>query len=385
MIGVRRDTGQLSVFREKDPRRWAALEGRIGDSSLPDWSWAMASSANESALILPSDSGPVWCTIEWATGKVLADRFEGMSRGGPARLGKSVYAPVVTPAGLIIVSRADGDAAWSVCDAEADVLTTDGSNSLRLSEFFAVPLVDETRQVVYWVCSVGYVKVSRTANAALATWRFRPWRSVGHNPRALVELGPAYRKTSSRPGFWQLCEDQDPSSRDGIVNRIIKIDGDEAADTEVVEAGQFMTTGRASFSWLYDYWTDIHQLNSNAQEQSELRYPLLQFGEKGLVVLAKVRPWEGREDLGLLTDIVNGTGQRARVMVRFALQGNGEPERALSADGIDGAGNVAGSVFPMSLAQLCELSVFLFDSYLYIILPEENQCYRWPVQSRMTT
>jgi len=86
------------------------------------------------------------------------------------------------------------------------------------------------------------------------SWEFRPWETDEYPATALIELGPPYRKTGSLSGFWQLCEDRDNLMRDGIVNKIIKLDGDERIDSENVECGQFVTTGSASFSWSDDYW-----------------------------------------------------------------------------------------------------------------------------------
>jgi hypothetical protein len=132
---------------------------------------------------------------------------------------------------------------------------------------------------------------------------------------------------------------------------------------------------------LYDFWTDVHHFNANLPEQTELRYPLLQFGEKGLVLVAKIRPWHGREDMGLFTEVFFNRREKTSVFVRFVVEGTGTPETALYADGVDGSQGVSGSLFRVPLAHLPELAVFIYDARLYIYFPDESKCYGWPLEA----
>jgi hypothetical protein len=62
------------------------------------------------------------------------------------------------------------------------------------------------------------------------------------------------------------------------------------------------------------------------------------------------------------------------------IEGAGVPERALFAEGVDGRQGQSGSLFPVSLAHLAELSVFIYDARLYLYFPEENICFGWPLE-----
>jgi len=382
LIALQRDVGKISVYQPGAAGRWRDLDGRTGEDGLPEWSWALATDTGETGLAIPGRDGPAWITVDWAAGKLQINRGEGRSVGGVVKLGKSLLAPVLRGDSFFMLYRKDGDASWSECKTSCDVAVV--APQLRRHErqpaFFGIPVVDDSRMIAYWPCRGGYIKVAEAGAANEHAWEFRLWETDEHPATALVELGPPYRKTGSRSGFWQLCEDHDHSRREGVINKIIKFDGDERADSEVLEYGQFVSTGRASFTWLYDFWNDVHMFNSNAGEQSELRYPLLQFGEKGLALVAKVRPWPGREDMGLFSEVLFNHLEKAPVFVRFVIEGVGTPERALYAEGVDGGQGPAGSLFRVSLGQLAELSVFIYDASLYIYFPEDNKCFGWPLE-----
>lgn len=381
LIALQRDIGKISVFQSDATGKWCGLDGKVGEDGLPEWSWSLGTDASETGLAIPCKDGPAWIVVDWAMGKLQIDRGEGRSVGGVARLGKFLLAPVLRGDSFFMLCRKDGDAQWSECKTTFDTAVV--ATQLRYQEdqlaYFGIPVVDESRMVAYWPCRGGYVKVAEANTASDHAWEFRHWETDEHPAMALIELGPPYRKTGSRSGFWQLCEDKDSSRRDGVVNKIIKFDGDERADSEVLEYGQFLSTGRASFSWLYDFWNDVHQFNANAGEQSELRYPLLQFGQKGLVLLAKIRPWQGREDMGLFSEVFFNRLEKASVFVRFVVEGAGIPESALYAEGVDGGQGPVGSLFRVSLVHMAELSVFIYDACIYIYFPEDNRCFGWPL------
>ena len=382
LIALQRDLGQISVYQSDATVKWRDLDGKAGEDGLPEWSWSLATGAAETGLAIPGKEGPAWITVDWVTGKLQIDRGEGRSIGGVARLGRFLLAPVLRGDSFFMLCRKEGDVKWSECKTSfaAEVVAPQLRRQEDQLACFGVPVVDDTRKVVYWPGRGGYVKVTEASAANEHAWEFRPWETDEHPATALIELGPPYRKIGSRPGFWELCEDKDFSRRDGVVNKIIKFDGDERADSEVLEYGQFVSTGRASFSWLHDYWKDVDKFNANAGAQRELRYPLLQLGEKGLVLLAKVWPWQGREDMGLFSEVFFNRQVKSSVFVRFVIEGAGICERALYAEGVDGRQGSAGSLFQVPLAQLAELSVFIYDAHLYIYLPEENKCFGWPLE-----
>jgi hypothetical protein len=382
LIALQRDIGKISVCQSSLGGKWSDLDGKVGEDNLPEWSWSLATDTAETGLAIPSIDGPAWVTIDWTTGKLKIDRGEGRSVGGIVKLGKFLLAPVLRGDNFFMLYRKDGDIDWSECKTTFDcaVIAPQLIRTKEQHAFFGVPVVDDSKMVAYWPCRGGYVKVRDDSAASDKFWEFRPWETDEYPATALIELGPPYRKTGSRSGIWQLCEDYDPSRRDGVVYKIIKFDGDERADSEVIDVGQFVSTGRASFSWLYDSWNDVHKPATNV-EQIELRYPLLQFGDKGLVIVAKVRPWERREDMGLFSEVFFNPQEKTSVFVRFVLEGDGFPEKALYAqDVVEGSEGKIGSLFKLSLAQLPELSVFVHDTHIHIYFPENNKCYSWPLE-----
>jgi len=383
LLAVQRDSGELWVFRPDKVKKWKALAGKAGGDTLPVWSYSLAVDSSESGLCIPTDQGPVWVTVNWVSSSIQFDRTEGRSIGGATRLGKYLLAPVLHGDNFVIVSRKEGDQSWSECSSVSDpaVVLPQLRSSSGQDAYLGIPVIDENKQIAYWPCRGGYVRVFSVNSSGGLSWEFRPWETDEHPAIALLELGPPYRRTGNRSGFWQLCEDRDHLVRDGIANKIIKLDGDERIDSENVECGQFVTTGRASFSWSDDYWDDIHKRNPRISEQRELRFPLLQFGEKGLALIAKVSPWEGRDELGVFSDIFFNRELKTTAFVRFVIEGSGIPEKALYAEGVDGVhGGVGGSLFPIGLAQLPEISAFIYGDSLHIYFPEKNDCFCWPLK-----
>jgi hypothetical protein len=379
LIALHRDSGRISIYQPDIGHKWRDIDGKLGGDDLPQWSWSLATDEIESGLAIPTSAGPVWVTVDWASEMMYVDRGVGRSVGGIARLGKLLLAPVMRGNDFFILYRKDDDANWSECKTNFNLSAV--ASQLSCSDgqqaFLGIPVIDETRMIAYWPCRGGYVKVVDAKPCDLA-WDFRQWETDIYPAKALIELGPPYKKIGARTGFWQLCEDHDPTRRDSVVNKIIKIDGDESADAEELEYGQFLSTGRASFGWLYDHWSDIHQINLNAGEHKEIRYPLLQFGEKGLVLVAKVLPWQGKPDMGAFSDIL-GPSEKSSVWIRFVIEGAGIPEKSLTADGVDDGSQQNGSLFKLSLSQLSDLTVFIYNASLYIYLPVDNKCFKWPL------
>ncbi len=382
LVALQREVGRFWVYRPNEAIKWKSLEGTAGADALPAWSWALTLDSTESSMCIPTEQGPAWLTFNWATNSVHAEHSAGQSIGAPVRVDTYILAPVKCEGRFSVVCRKKGDSTWSECVAGSDPgeVISHLQRNRDQEPYMGIPVVDEMKNIAYWPCRGGYVRVSVTNPTKELRWEFRTWDTDKHPATALIELGPPYRKTGSRSGFWQLCEDHDPLRRDGTVNKIVKFDGHETADSEVLEYGQFVSTGRASFSWLYDFWTDVNQLDMISGEQRELRYPLLQFGEKGLVLMAKVQPWKGRDDMGLFSETFFNRMERASVFVRFVIEGSGTPERALYAEGVDGGQSLKGSLFRVPLEQLANLSVFVYDARLYIYFPEDNRAFGWPLE-----
>jgi len=382
LLAFERDTGRVKVLQSGVSGVWREIEGKVGDDGMPEWSWSVSTDRAETGIAVPGRDGPAWVTVDWPNNKLKISRGKGRSIGGVARLGKFLLAPVLRGECFYMLCKKEGDADWSDCSAASDLTTVVTRLSYEKDQqpFFGVPVIDETKMVAYWPCRGGYVRVPEADAAGEHVWEFRSWETDEYPAKALIQLGSPYLKTGSHSGLWQLCEDFDPSRREGRINKIIKFDGDERTDSEVVEYGQFVSTGRASFSWLYDFWTDIHHFDATADEQIELRYPLLQFGEKGFVLIAKVRPWQGRDDMGLFTETLFDRLQRSSVFVRFVIQGPGMPEKALYAEGVDGTEGVAGSLFRVPLSQVTEISTFIHNSNLNIYFPDDNRCFGWPIE-----
>lgn len=380
LVAVDRISGSLWVFN-RDTMAWAEIAGRVGECSLPAWSWAAVCDELESGLCLPTDEGPVWAEINWATGAVVLDRAAGVSVGAAVSAGKYLLAPVLRDGVFAVLYRSPGGA-WADCVATSDAATVVPQLRRHPTQDAAcgIPVFDDVRNVVYWPLRGGYVKVSGFAGGT-PTWKFAPWETDEHPATALIELGAPVRRTGTQPGFWQVCEDRDTSVRDGIVNKLIKFDGDEHADSEIVECGQFLSTGQACFAWSEDYWTDVQQRNARLEEQTELRFPLVQFGDRGLVLVAKVLPWEGRDESLVFSDFVFNRMSKNRVMLRFVIENEGTPEIPLVADSVDGGNGSPASLFRATLSNVAEISCFIYENAMFVYLPEDNRCYRWSVSA----
>jgi len=383
LIALQRDSGRLWVYNPGLKHLWTELEGVVGECSLPAWSWSIAMDSSENTLCVPSEQGPVSLTVNWASNSINLIRAEGHSIGGTARLGDYLLAPVIRGEHLVIVSKKEDENMWRDCTPISDsglVLQKLTQNSLN-EAFLGIPVIQESKQIVYWSCREGYIRVSAGGESNGLSWEFKRFEKDGHPATALVELGPPYKKAGKKSGIWQLCESHDPDIRDGIVNTIIEFDGDSHLDWEEVKCGQFLTTGDASFSWADDHWHNIHKREQRIGAKGELHFPLIQFGSKGLVLIAKVAPWEGRDEFGVFTDIFFQRHVRTNTFVRFVLEGSGFPEKALFAKGLDGAlSGERGSLFRVGLAQCPEISAFVYDESLYIYLPERNECFFWPIK-----
>ena len=404
LLALERTSGRFFVYNS-DTFGWRELGGRLAPDNLPAWAWSVAVDHAESGVCIPDGTGPVWVTINWAKNRVDLDRAQGESVGGAVRMGNHVLVPVLRDGLFAMLARKDGAGQWFDCFALGDPkrvlkqLHREPNQDRRNEDqarhrtdqerrnpdqeaYLGIPVVDETRSVVFWPARGGYVKVAGFDSQEGPSWIFKTWET-GENPStALIELGPPLRMPK-KSGFWQLCEDKD-NSRDGIVYKVIKFDGDEVTDSEEISCGQFLTTGRASFSWTEDRWVDIRQRNSLADDQEGLRFPVLQFGDqdKGLVLVAKAS-WDDTDAAladELFSSLFFNRALRTMARVRFVIEGAETPEKALSIEGKDEFPDGNGSVFRVSLANLPELTAFTYSDSLFLYFPEKNECFRWPME-----
>ncbi len=380
LVAIDRISGSLWVFN-RDAFSWAEMSDRLGEDRLPVWAWSSATNEHETGVCVPTQEGPAWVEVNWATGGLSVDRAAGVSVGGAISVGRYLLAPVLRDGNFSVVYRTE-TASWADCTARFDAAVV--APMLRRvptqEAACGIPVLDSIRNIVYWPLRGGYVKVSGFTGG-VPTWEFRPWETDAHPATALIELGPPVWRGGTQPGFWQLCEDRDTSAIDGIVNKLIKFDGDEHADSEIVECGQFMSTGQASFAWSEDYWVDVRQRNTRLDEQAELRFPLLQFGDRGLALVAKVLPWDGRDESLVFSDFVFNRVSKNRVNLRFVIENEGTPEIPLSVEGVDGGAGNNGSLFRATLCNVAEISCFIHEDGLFVYLPEDNRCYRWTVSA----
>ncbi len=381
LIALQRDSGRFWVFCPEEGYPWVALDGSVGESALPWWSWSMAVDSGESTMYVPSDRGPACITINWASGSISVVRGEGHPIGGAARLGLYVLVPVLKGERFTIVwKRADADI-WQECapasESEATFTTLTCQDLKELC--FGIPVLLESKNVLYWSCQEGYVRVEINAESKKLTWKFKYFEANGKRARALVGLGPPYRVSGSRSGIWQLCESHDPTTRDGIIHVIIKLDGDPQLDFQQVDYGQFVSTGNACFSWVEDHWRGIDKCAQKTGVEWYLRLPLIEFSNTPIVLLAKVSEWEGREDFGLnFSDIFMSRQVNAKPHVRFVLESSSVPETPLWVEGSDGMPDgESGSLFTHDLIQAIEITVFIYDGALHIYLPDRNECFQW--------
>jgi hypothetical protein len=117
LLALQRDSGRIWVFRADDKEQWEMLNGYTGGDTLPVWSWSLAVDSSERGLCIPTDKGPSWVTIDWATNSMVVDRADGRSLGGAIRLGKHILAPVIRGNNFVLVSRKEGESSWSECSS----------------------------------------------------------------------------------------------------------------------------------------------------------------------------------------------------------------------------------------------------------------------------
>ncbi len=383
LFGLEHSSGRLWVFNTS-AQSWQGLDGNIPIDEIPAWSWSIAFDSAETGVLIPTDWGVAWVTVDWARSTLCIDQVKGTTIGGAARLGSNLVIPILKNDLIVFLYREEGSYHWLECLAKTDsasVLAALVRTSKDLA-YLGVPTIDENRMVIYWPARGGYIKVTGFCSTTGLSWEFRQWQYDEFPATALIELGPPLR-LPKQTGLWQLCEDIDRSVRGGVVNKIIKYDGDPEVDAEVVACGQFLTTGRASFSWSDDYWNDIHQRNPRAETQEELRLPLLQFGEKGQTLITKVLPWDGRDDPTaddrFSANFFNRSA-KIPVYVRFAIEGADVPEKALEIDGHPNFAGYCGSTFGITLSNALEITSFIHGQHLFIYIPERNECFRWSLQ-----
>lgn len=383
LLALQRDLGRLWVYREYEEERWSSIPTSFGKDSLPGWSWSMATDKAESGLCLPTDDGPVWVAFDWPSNSIQVSRKAGRSIGGPIRIEEYIFAPVEKDGCFAMAFKKEGESEWLDCPSSSnyDEVMTLLTHSADQQAYFGIPYLHAAKKTAYWSCRGGYVSATVNEESSRAEWMFSPWETDEYPATALIELGPPLRRMGATGGFWQLCRDTDPEAKGGVVYKIIKVDGRLPHESEHVTFGDFVTTGLSSFSWEHDYWRDIKNANVNADFQEELRYPLLQFGENGLVLLAKVDQWPGRDALGAFSEHFYKADLPVSTRVRLVLEGAGVPERPLFAEELPGSVKTKkGSSFRISLSHLPEIGAFIYNKMLYVHFPEHNHCFSWPIE-----
>ncbi len=234
-----------------------------------------------------------------------------------------------------------------------------------------MPVVDEVRRRVYWVGRAGYLSVVLGASGSEPKWTWQPWENDEFPAQALAELGPPFRATGQKSGFWQLCADKshDKSNYGDEQKICLKLGGDSVQDKLDVD-GEFMTTGRSSFSWNHDFWSD--PWDATGDEQSAMRIPLLQQTGGGQFALLAKAEWIKRYDFGLLSETINGIpGEKFKV--RLALESAGQPEKifTLEMNGVDQT---------LFLRSAAGIAVFVYKNHLHLFFQEIGKCYRWSLR-----
>lgn len=383
LVAVQRDIGRLWVYRNDEENNWHSITAGFGEESLPGWSWSMATDSAESGLCLPTDNGPVWVTVDWLSNRIEMRNVAGRSIGAPIRVKDYLFAPIEKDGRFAMVYLKEGQSEWMECPSMFDPAQVMAQLTRGFDQqvYLGIPYLHYVKKTAYWSCRGGYVSVIVDENTSCVQWKFRAWETDEYPATGLIELGPPYRTNGLKGGFWQLCKDVDQNVRGGDIYKIIKIDGDERDDFQNIEFGDFVTTGRSCFSWASDYWDNINSLNANTHHQEELRYPLLQFGENGLVLLVKVAPWEGREEMGVFSEMFYKSKKHVSTRVRLVLESAEIPEQPLYAEEIPGVVTTPnGSYFRLDLAHLPEMRAFIYNEMIYVHFPDNNHCFSWPIE-----
>ncbi len=394
LFAIQRDIGQIWVHKPNDPNQWLAIGGKVDPNNFfPNWAWGMAIDKSESGCAFPTVSGPVWLTINWNTNHLEIVRGgHGKSIGSPVIVENIVLAPIIDDKNAVgVLYKIAGDE-WKPCQPQSDqkIVVSQLCREDGQLPYLGLPIADEVNALVYWPCRGGYIKVSRLESGS-PLWEFRPWEKDGHPATALIELGAPYRHTKGKiadRGYWQLCKFNDPklksNSQETITFIIIKFDGNpqnggvKEGDGDDNEFGQFFSTGQACYSWHKDYWDGVMNF-ADPEERDKIRYPILQFGENGTVLIAELE-WKEKEDSGYLTDDLLNDDQKTKGFVRLVFQGASFPESGIIAANVLGTEESNGSLFPILVSELTDISSFIYDDKLYIYFPGNNKCFFWPIK-----
>lgn len=382
LLAIEHLSGRVWSYND-EAKAWRRLDNALGADDMPAWSWSAASDAAGSGLLLPHGGGLAWLRIDWARGALLLERQQGTPLGGALGLQGATVAPLLVEAGLKVLARDDKSGAWRELRGKGDVgaIRAALAGAQGGQPFFGRPVADANRGIAYWPARGGYLRVSGIDQPDGGAWEFRSWAPGAQQPLALIELGPPLRR--HHLGLWQLCQFADAAARGGLVNRIVKFDGDPSSDVETVDCGQFLSSGRASFSWYADHWDDVigggEMIDPEALKE-ELRVPLLQFGERGLVLLLKLKPLSSTgEDLSeRFSDSAFHHRVKAPALARVVLENREQPELPLCMQRTPGV--EPSCEFRLELSRMLEMGVFVHEDWLYLYHPGANECFRWKLQ-----
>jgi hypothetical protein len=278
LVAFDRTTGLVDYFSPAS-EKWISLTPasgrRVGESRLPNWSWSagFTRKSPRPGFAAPTDAGPVWIGIDWASGAIKPVFGLGECIGGVACLGDRLFVPVLVEGVAAIhgfdlktyqwVQFGESASGWAPQDD-------------RESRYFSVPVVDEGRNLIHWVGIHGLI----TLDVSNPNCSLRPWKA--DSPcRAVPQLGPPCRDAVGH--YWQICYDD----RDEAF-RYYKLIGDEG-DREDVDGARF-SSGISCFSKSYDLWeapwekVDTHRRD----KRNRVRTPLLCLDEKSKTTITAV-------------------------------------------------------------------------------------------------
>lgn len=348
LVAFDRTKGSLYYFTAAQGK-WVSFTTtsvrRISENQLPNWSWSAAFVNGKAGLAVPSPEGPVWISLDWATGTYTPEFGEGKCIGGAATLQQQIFVPVLADGTIAIHMFDDTTRQWKqIGESIPDKLQEAGGTC-----YFSVPIVDEGR--IYWIGIEGLLTFDLSTNCV-----WRPWSSAGFPCQAVPELGPPYQDSSGN--FWQICYDIYDDAF-----RYRKLNGSDA-DREDVDGGCF-SSGVSCFSKQDDLWDKPWaKLDARRRDIAEMiRAPLLCLDEKSKIT---VTVGFAKNSILPLLDIVRDRKTTHEVVLRIESSTNLPVELKKPET--------------LTIQTPWELRLFIYQPYLYLYSPEEAVCYKWRLQ-----
>ena len=277
LIAFDRVGGYVDYFSPAE-EKWMPLDSATGrraqesQSPLPNWSWSAAFLQGKPGFAVPTREGPAWIAIEWPDNKYTLVFGRGGSIGGAVAFENRIFAPVLAERGISILDFDVSSSKWKPAGEPARGWAPGPGKS----NFFSVPIIDESRRWIQWVGIEGLL----TFDAANNESSWRPWETDAFPCKAMTELGPPYRDFKGY--FWQICYDE----HDGGF-RYFKLSGNES-DRQNVDGARF-SSGVSCFSKPYDLWKEPWgKVPERLEEARDFRIPLLCLNEDSKATLLAV-------------------------------------------------------------------------------------------------